>query len=210
MMANPTKFKEFVSADKFFTDAFKLKRGKSLSYDISYPHFLKYFRDIDSIETQHLIIGVNFTYAWMPTIFEFGSADLKMPVEILNKAKKEGELVSDELKILKKLFNNSLVGTSKLLHFISPDKFAIWDSRVYRYLKGEEAHEYRIGNCESFLLYLEFCSYLTTLSEYEKVHEVICKEVGYPMTRFRTAELVMYQNGGKKKNKENEDKIFRN
>lgn len=200
MTVTPTEFNDFVSVDKFFTDAFDFKRSKSLSYDISYPHFLKYFKDIDNIETHNLIIGINFTYAWMPTIFEFGNQNLTNPTAILNKAKSEGELTTSELETLKKLFNNSLVGTSKLLHFISPDKFAIWDSRVYRYLnKGEEPYEYRIGNSESFLLYLKFCSYLTSLSEYEKVHEVICKEVGYSMTKLRTAELVMYHNGERPK-----------
>ena len=200
MKPTPSEFEGFVSVDKFFVDAVKFKRSKSLSYEFSYPHFIKYFEDIADIETHHLIIGINFTYAWMPTIFEFGNTDLKRPLAILNKVKKGDELVFGELETLKKLFNNSLVGTSKLLHFISPDKFAIWDSRVCRYLNnGEEPYGYRIGNFDSYLLYLKYCTYLTSLDEYEKIHDIICNEVGYPMTKLRTVELVMYHHGEKTK-----------
>jgi hypothetical protein len=34
----------------------------------AYPEFLRYFRDIATIETHHLIIAANFTYGWMPTM----------------------------------------------------------------------------------------------------------------------------------------------
>jgi hypothetical protein len=192
------KFKNHVSFDKFLQDCYKYKKDKQ-TYDISYPHFLEYFKNLDKISKHNLVIGINFTYGWMPTIFDFRSEKFDEAVSILNDAKKGILPTVEELEILKGLFNKSLVGTSKLLHFINPDKFAIWDSRVYRYLTGEEAYDQRIGNCEAYLSFLTFLEFLTQKTEYEKAHNFICDKLGYPMTKFRTAELIMYLNGEKQK-----------
>lgn len=188
-------FKRYISLEKFLQDGKGYKTGKQ-SYYISYPEFLKYFDTIESISKHNLIIGINFVYWWMPTIFDFRSDNFDEVVEILNDAKKWLIPTIEQLNILKWLFKNSLVGTSKLLHFINPDKFAIRDSRVYYYLTGKTA--YKIGDCEAYLSYLAFCGYLTQKKEYEKIHNSICEKVGYPMTKFRTAELIMFENWKRK------------
>ena len=196
-------FKQRVSINKIICDGknFQIER---LSDYRSYPQFLKYFNDLDFITDHHLIIGINFSYGWMPTIFKFRSenieGNIKEAVKILNKTK-QGEIPSsEELKLLKSLFNNSLVGTSKLLHFINPKKIAIWDSRVYRYITNqEEPYENRIGDCETFLEYLDFCKLITQQDLYNGIHMHIEKLVGYTMTKCRTVELIMYSNGQKPK-----------
>ena len=66
------KFKNHVSIDNFFTDCNNFKVDKQ-TYDVSYPEFLKYFSDIKTITKHNLVIGINFTYGWMPTIFDFRS-----------------------------------------------------------------------------------------------------------------------------------------
>ncbi len=96
---------------------------------------------------------------------------------------------------MKGLFNNSIVGTSKLLHFINPEVFAIWDSHVYRYLMEMEPYNYRIEDCELYLKYLDFCRLVAQRVEFDQVHKSICERVGQQMTKMRTAELVMYLNG---------------
>ncbi|MBV6485118.1 MAG: hypothetical protein KFKLKKLM_01671 [Flavobacteriales bacterium] len=189
--------KPVISIDVFLNDC-RHYENKGQTYDVSYPEFLKYFDNIKDDLTKHnLIIGINFTYGWMPTILDFCSEDFDKAVEILNRAKDGNPLTVDQLIILKKLFNNSLVGTSKLLHFINPNKFAIWDSRVYRYLTGKEAYNHRIGSCEAYLEFLSFCEYLTQTDEYEVIHNSICQKMGYSITKFRSAEMIMYLNGGK-------------
>lgn len=192
------KFKNHVSIDKFFQDCKSFKVDKQ-TYDVSYPEFLKYFYDIKVITKHNLVIGINFTYGWMPTIFDFRSDNFDEAIEILNNAKKGLTLTVAQLESLKGLFNNSLVGTTKLLHFINPEKFAIWDSRVYFYLTGETAYNNRIGNCDAYLSFISFCEYITQIKEYEEIHNSICKKLGYTMTKFRTVELIMYLNGGKTK-----------
>jgi len=192
------KFNNHVSIDKFFQDCKSFKVDKQ-TYDVSYPEFLKYFNDIKVITKHNLVIGINFTYGWMPTIFDFRSNNFDEALEILNNAKKGLVLTVSQLESLKGLFNNSLVGTAKLLHFINPVKFAIWDSRVYYYLTGELAYNHRIGNCDAYLSFLTLCKYLSERVEYDELHNSICDKLGYKMTKFRTVEMIMYLNGLKEK-----------
>lgn len=190
-------YKENISINKILIDERTIDIPKGRSDFISYLEFIKYFSDLKTITKHNVIIGINFTYGWMPTIFDFRSNDIELVTNILNKAKFGQILKENELEILKKCFNNSLVGTSKLLHFINPNIFAIWDSRVFRYLTNQKPHSYRLDNCKSYLDYLEFLKYLTDQPDYIKIHNSIIKKIGYEMTKFRTVELIMYLKGSK-------------
>lgn len=194
------KYKEKVSIEQFLIDGKNINLLAS-SYYVSYPEFVKYFKDIDKIEKHNLIIGINFTYGWMPTILDLWTDEFERALEILNNVK-QGRIPNEkELFILKELFNKSLVGTSKLLHFIRPDLFAIWDSRVYRYLTGDEAYANRIGDFGAYLEYLQFCEYLSKVKGYNEIHDSLEEKIGYSMTRMRTVELIMYTKGEKPKSK---------
>lgn len=169
----------------------------NLSDEITYREFINYFNGITKITFHHMVIGINFTYGWMPTAFDFRSDEYPAAVKILNQAKKGVDLTEEQLIILRKLFNNSLVGTTKLLHFINPKKFPIWDSRVYRYFYGEEPHQYRIGDSKRYLLYLGFCNSVARNTDFDKIHESICEKLGSPVTKLRSIELMMYHMGAK-------------
>jgi hypothetical protein len=133
----------------------------------------------------------------MPTIFEFTSNELEKCLPLLNKAKGSEMLIEDELNLLKSTFNNSLVGTSKLLHFINPEIYPIWDSRVYRYLTNSEPYHNRIGDTSSFLQYVEWVRIITQHPNFNNAIRTVENRVGYKMTRVRVAELIMYSSGSK-------------
>jgi len=187
------------SLEKIEKDAERIQI-KSKSDFISYSEFLIYFNNLKTITRHNLIIGINFTYGWMPTMFEFVKpVNIPIAVEILNKSKKRQCLGVDELQQLKECFNNSLVGSSKLLHFINPNQYPIWDSRVFRYLTNKEPHSYRLNNSNLYLRYLEFCEFITNQSGYGKTHRFVEDKIGYSMSRLRSVELIMYFNGVKRK-----------
>jgi len=100
------------------------------SYIVSYPHLLSYFADKTAIGPEDVVCGAHMAYGWMPTILELypdpAKIDLAAAAELLAKAKRSGTLSDAELTQLADLVNNSLVGASKLLHFVAPDSFAIW------------------------------------------------------------------------------------
>jgi hypothetical protein len=167
------------------------------SYYISYKEFLKYFENQERIELHNLVIGINFTYGWMPTIFDFRSTNFDAALEVLNKAKCNIKLIYNDYQILKTLFNNSLVGTSKLLHFINPEKYAIWDSRVFRYLYDKEPHDYRIGKIENYIEYLTLLENLTKELKFNDFQNIINSKLKYNVTKFRALEMIMFTNGKK-------------
>jgi hypothetical protein len=189
-------FRQNITPDKFIKDARNTAIQQRSDF-ISYPEFLKYFKNLDEITKHNLVIGINFVYGWMPTIFDFRSDNFDEAIKILNKAKNGTELITeDDLKLLKGLFNNSLVGSTKLLHFINPDKYAIWDSRVYRYLTNNNNYN-QIENCNNYLDYLTFCQELINQEGFSLLKNQIEESVGYLMTPFRIADLIMYSNGGR-------------
>ena len=159
----------------------------------SYYYFLKYFATKDEITEENLIIGANFTNGWMPTMMRFKSEEFAISVTILNKAKSKERISSNELLILKKLINNSLVGASKLLHFINPEKYAIWDSRVCNFLLGK-SHKYIVENIDLYWEYLELCEKVCSNPRFASIHNKFTQTIDYQVHPFRTAEQIMFIN----------------
>ena len=106
------------------------------SYLNSYNEFIKFFRNKDGIDKEDFIIGCHFVYGWMPTVLNLDLTyfDEYHILSNLFKVKNGNYLLSkEELGQINKCINNSMVGTSKLLHFINPNIYAIWDSKIFSY-----------------------------------------------------------------------------
>lgn len=162
------------------------------SYIITYQEFIKYFEEIDIIEKHHLIISCHFVYGWMPTILSLNDSDLTQVLELLNQAKKGRLLSLDELSILKKYINNSLVGLSKLLHFIHPEIYAMWDSRIFRFLTGKNS-TYGIGRPSAYLEYLQGIRSIIEQKEFDQYYQKIQKKFPYSISKMRAVEIVIFQ-----------------
>ena len=163
------------------------------SYEVSYPEFLKYFRNVASIDRHHLIIAANFAYGWMPTILDFRSEQFDNAVGYLTRARERSDLTVDELAGLAKLINNSMVGASKLLHFVSPARYAIWDSRVARYL-GTRPFDGRRG-AEQYASYNECCRAISLTADGTMIARSVSSIIGDELEPMRALELVMFHGG---------------
>ena len=188
-------YKQTITINKLLQDEQKVKiTNKSLYY--SYRFFLEYFSKLKKITESELVIGINFTYGWMPTMFEFKNFEnLDKVVEILNKAWKGADLSLDELELMKSCLNNSIVGSSKLLHFVKPELYPIWDSRVHNYLNEDLKKKAPLYSCQSYIDFLNFSRYISREDGFTPIKSSIEKKVGYEMTAVRTVELIMYLNG---------------
>lgn len=200
--------KRIEGIDQLIEEARKFQiEDETQSYLHSYPYFINYFANIQNhkIEIDNLVIGIHFVYGWMPTIFEFkNQEDFVVATEILNKAKVGEPLKSRDYETLKRLLNGSLVGTSKLLHFINPEKYAIWDSRVHNYLrKNIESHKfsYDIGDISNYERYLNYLSEVTNSVEFSEIYSLVNEKIEtkfkYKISSFRAIELLMFINGKK-------------
>lgn len=175
-------------------------------FQLSYRYFVEYFEDCDVITEKEFFIATNFTYGWMPTILKYKSKKSKQDfeqdraqcIEFLNIVKNGKRLDGEQLKVLKRTINNSIVGTSKLLHFINPDLYAIWDSRVCRFLHSTA---YKTNTIKRFLEYIDCCDKVTELKDYAEIHQIFLDHVKYKdfeVSNFRSLEQLMFLNGRKK------------
>ena len=65
-----------LTIDKIKTDSDKFNIDR-ISDHTSYREFVAYFNSLKEINIHNMIIGINFVYGWMPTIFEFKKDDDK-------------------------------------------------------------------------------------------------------------------------------------
>ncbi len=178
--------------NKLFSDASIFDVDPNESYILTYPEFIRYFKDIEQIKQHNLVVGSHFVYGWMPTIISLNLDRLDKTLEYLNKAKSGDLLDGEEIEHLKRCINNSLVGLSKLLHFINPYVYAIWDSRIFRYLT-EKNTPYGIDRPANYLQYLEGLNEIVNHSKFYEIKALVQRHFDYPLSPLRMVELVMFQ-----------------
>lgn len=89
----------------------------------------------------------------MPTIlyFKFDKFNDKSNLILNYVSQAKGGILIKENEIAEfiPIINNSLVGTSKLLHFINPNDYAIWDSNIFHcfFPKKSQLTELKDLNC---------------------------------------------------------------
>ena len=165
-------------------------------YQYSYKIYVSH--NLDSIDDFWKVVA--FAYSWMPTI----------PTIYYKKIKGKEDRLFSELRKLKQgkgdipwlfntltpIINNSVVGTSKVLHFIAPDSVPIYDSRVIsawsKLFKSDKKLRLQFksgGDIGKVLFYVE------------KMEEWLAECLKYsPYLKLRDIELMLYYYGGKKGN----------
>ena len=162
------------------------------SYILTYPEFIKYFENIDIIDEHQLVIASHFVYGWMPTIIHLDLKEKGKVLKYLNAAKSGHFLNASELETLKVSINNSMVGLSKLLHFINPRDYAIWDSRIYRYTTDKKS-TYGIGNTQLYLNYLSKLNEIESHVDFNEIKKNVSVHFDYEITSKRVIELLMFE-----------------
>ncbi|MCP9237940.1 hypothetical protein [Lewinella sp. JB7] len=162
------------------------------SYIQSYSSLLTYFQSSDPIDWSRFVVGVHAIYGWMPRVLTIKSENKNHIVNLVNQVRFEKlDLERKELLDLKLCINNSIVGTSKLLHFLNPKTYAIWDSKIC-YQIFDLKHHYQINNVDNFMTYL---SQMRSISESEmacEIKSIVSQRVGYDVTKLRAIELVLF------------------
>ncbi|WP_371804473.1 hypothetical protein [Candidatus Lokiarchaeum ossiferum] len=145
----------FPSIDPMRIDPHKKKNNYPYNYYHSYPHFLRYFSDLREISIHNFYISTNFIYGWMPTILSYSILEIPKTVELLNLVKHGVPLSPDQIGIIVRTIHNSLVGTSKLLHFINPTQYAMWDSNICLQFYGEATEKIKTS-IAAYEIYVAF------------------------------------------------------
>jgi len=91
-----------------------------------------------------------------------------------------------------------MVGLSKLLHFINPTHYAIWDSRIFTYIT-EKKSQYGIAKAKNYLAYLKKLTEIENHEDYPKLHQLVQKHFKYPISPKRAIEILMFESDRNKK-----------
>ncbi len=179
------------------------KGAATTGYATSYPHLLQALvgRPIDAagyVAVAHMV------YGWMPTVLELrtrSAVPFADEAAILESVRNGAALSEDQLDQLKASINNSIVGVSKLLHFLCPHRYAIWDSKVYSYLRavadpgwnGRVDHE-DVNKTHRYITDMDELRCLVADPACQPARERVNNALGYPVTALRAAEVLMYAN----------------
>ena len=179
--------------DKINSEIENFSINKNDSYIITYAEFIRYFENFHGkIEIHHLIISSHFVYGWMPTVLELQTELIPEILPYLNAAKSGHIFNLEEILTIKNCINNSLVGISKLLHFINPHNYAIWDSRIFRYLTDNKSN-YGIDKPSLYLEYLSGMKEIARHPNYSQFHKKVQSQFNYSITPMRAIEIVMFE-----------------
>jgi hypothetical protein len=138
-----------------------IERISSDHYSKAYPILISFFDNIASnLSWDNLIVGLHTIYGWMPTIpklkriMSWDNAKKTRFLETLADVLKSKNPTEQNWKILVEFTNNSAVGASKLLHFLSPEDFPIWDSRTAKaFFNKSNISYYQINNTRNLQSY---------------------------------------------------------
>jgi hypothetical protein len=168
---------------------------KTDSLVATYPHLVRYFQATPRISEHELVVGAHMAYGWMPRMLTIWPEHLHSAVEALERARRAHLLCLKEWEALKSVVNRSVVGASKLLHFVSPNRYPIWDSNVHFYLQRLGAFKGRTENAETYLRYVVLMDRLVSTALAHMISRSVSRKLGYEVTPYRAIELVMFRRG---------------
>lgn len=119
----------------------------------------------DDSEREDAIILLILLYSWMgqgylsdlkPLYARYGQACDALRRLRAGALESPGNGVAGDLAAVVGFCNNSVIGTSKLLHFLEPERFAIWDSRIAAALGASISYASVESQIDQYLTYLDW------------------------------------------------------
>jgi len=166
------------------------------SYLESYPYLCAHFSDKAVVAPADVVLGAHMVYGWMPTVLGLnvntGPRDTLDEAARLLTAGKSRDLEKDELLVLKAIINNSTVGASKLLHFVDPARYPIWDSRIYFFVHGRKRYAHQVNSVDAYLAYRRDAIALLSHPRFSRFHTAVQAKLGYQVSGLRALELMMF------------------
>jgi len=167
------------------------------SYLQTYPHLLNGIKSLMPLNQDKLLIAGSSIFCWMPTQSRIDTSLLPASLAIITNLRAHPLTVADLQKLadtFRTIRGSSVVAASKLIHFLYPDEYPIWDSRVrvnYGYLP-KNAHQTTI--------YINYLNTVQALASDEIVKKACANlnmrinAAGYPgtLTTIRLIELCLF------------------
>jgi hypothetical protein len=158
-----------------------IQRISSDHYSKAYPILLERTQvKTSKITWDQALFALHVVYGWMPTIpqlkriMDWPDIEKAKFIDTLNNMLVDKNTDCENFNKVKEFANNSAVGASKLLHFLSDKAFPIWDSRVAKAFFSQENVPYNQINKTS-----NWKNYTEALREWIGHSDVVirCEEI---------------------------------
>jgi hypothetical protein len=135
---------------------------RNCSYSRAYPYLINHFSKLHNPTWDDAIVALHVVYGWMPTIPDkaltilptWTCSQREELLSTLRRAASGETLTYDEVVLVRSFCNNSMVGASKLLHFLSPGQNPIWDHNVAGAFEPERPQHYTaVNNVNRWLVF---------------------------------------------------------
>jgi hypothetical protein len=161
-----------------------------------YPDLLKGIQDTLPLDRSKLMLVAHAVFGWMPTGLRVTIANFDEALAILRRNPIEVNV--PELALLADTFQTkkgaSVVAASKMLHFIAPERFPIWDSKVGLRWQG---WSYRDEPAQSYAAFIEACRRFVDDERGQQACAILRRHLvslGFDseMTSMRLIELMLF------------------
>ena len=192
------RIKNIINDAEIESGLLQLTSSKGNSYYKSYPYFISFFKNNNVINsTEVLYQGANMVYGWMPTILDTQKNNKKysdLEVKVVESIERLDDSFKDpkkeDLEIVIAFMNNSIVGASKLLHFIYPEKYPIWDSKICGIIMNSAKSSFKVNKTENYMGYCKAIHNIISKppENLKNFKEEFMPEISY----VRAAELILF------------------
>jgi hypothetical protein len=164
-----------------------------------YPELLNGVQSLLPLTRQNLVLVAHAVFGWMPTQLRVNVTQLDHALNITEQVLLDpNQITVNALPVLASTFQtvrgNSVVAASKVLHFLAPDHFPVWDRLVAKTWGLQASGSQAAANyhgflqaCREFIAHPDGKQACATLRQ-----RLVQAGYSYPMSNMRIIELAFF------------------
>lgn len=163
-------------------------------YIESYPELLKASKCLtEKFGAESIPMIAHLVYGWMPRGLIYSREKLQDDkiFHAVN-VKTESEAINVINSIDYPPTNNAWVGMSKTLHFLNPEFFPIWDSKIAKKVLRKKNVGHIMKKKDVYRCYMKFIFSKTKCPFVDKIIDQFQNNAGYRISRVRAVEFVLF------------------
>lgn len=147
---------------------------RSHTYLSTYPGIIQFAQQINPDSDQQFRQLALMVYGWMPRVLRIDPAHVQQAVVAMEAARNAtiGNYKVINISHIKNCLH-SLVGASKLLHFLNPEVFPIWDKRIQSFCRRPNSN-YSMRKVDNYYQYADEVHAITCGPDFPEFFNQYC------------------------------------
>lgn len=182
----------------------QLEELRSTTYLLTYPSIRALANAEGDFDVDRFNQLAAMVYGWMPRVVRIDTACLEPALVALNGARQAqpNAIQIDQVTALAQCIR-SVVGASKMLHFVNANVFPIWDSRIESFRLGNHPPYGQMNNAQNYLKYVAEVHAIREEPDFPVFYNAFCEAMRgrldaigvdhYPITEVRAIEAAAFE-----------------